>query len=208
MTTANPAAPTMQQLSQAVFDRAVALAKHRARCLELAKSPWCHNKQMMLDMAAHAEAEIAHEAQLADWYAAYPQPVSPAQTVAATLVCTLVELAQAKLQNQASTTPASVALHLPLQPGQAQQLADTLMAAHQCKARRMKALQALFANMSQLEWMPAGVNQPPAQATAHAPAWPGEEPVLHTLPFEQCVPFAVRPVHPAAPAGHQPVGLS
>lgn len=60
---------TLQQLSQAVFDRAVALARHRARCLALAKSPWCHNKQMILDMVAQAEADIAYEAQLADWYA-------------------------------------------------------------------------------------------------------------------------------------------
>lgn len=65
---------TEQQLSQAVFDRTVQLVQHRARCLKLAKSPWCHNKQMMLDMAAQAESEIAHEAQLAEWYAQRLEP--------------------------------------------------------------------------------------------------------------------------------------
>lgn len=198
MTTTPQAAMTMQQLSQAVFDRAVHLAKHRARCLEVAKSPWCHNKQMMLEMAAQAEADIAYEAQLADWYAQrMPEEEQPTTTVAATLACALVELAQAQMQ----TRPAqgSVSLHLQLRHGQAQQLSDELMAGHGKGAARLQALHDLLANLAQVELTPGSAGQPPALAAAHAPVWPSEEPVPQTHCFSLCAPCASLSSPPPAP---------
>lgn len=62
-------ADTLAKFAQQAFDRHAQLVQHRARCLALAKNPWCHNKQMMIAMADEAELDMDYEAMLVKRYA-------------------------------------------------------------------------------------------------------------------------------------------
>ncbi|MBP8140593.1 MAG: hypothetical protein KAY02_01400 [Acidovorax sp.] len=67
---------TPQQASQAVYDRAIALATHLVRCRNLAQNPYA-NRTLAQKMAADAEREIQYEAKLAELYAKHPRVTQP-----------------------------------------------------------------------------------------------------------------------------------
>lgn len=67
---------TPQQASQAVYDRAIAVAAHLMRCRKLAQNPYA-NRALSQKMIADAEREIQYEAKLAELYAKHPRVTQP-----------------------------------------------------------------------------------------------------------------------------------
>ena len=67
---------TPEQASQAVYDRAIAVAAHLMRCRKLAQNPYA-NRSLSQKMIADAEREIQYEAKLAEWYAKHPRVTQP-----------------------------------------------------------------------------------------------------------------------------------
>lgn len=179
-----------------VFESALYHAAMRAHYLRAANTDTAQRR-------SHLHAARRHEwcvVNLAIKAEVQAQRQADAQAVTATLVGALVELAQAQLRE--SPAPASVALHLPLQPGQAQQLADRLMPGYQRCTERLQILQGLIASLRPAAPVPAAASQPPGHSHQADPGAEGAGPAPHRHFAAQPAPCAGPAPQPSAREAH------